>query len=325
MIDTPKVSIIIAIYNLARYLPQCLDSVLSQTLREIEIIAVNDGSTDNSLEILEGYARHYSCLKIISQKNQGPAGAVNSGIAVATGEYVGLVANDDWVAQDMFARLYNAAKDADAEMALCNYMICPEGGAERPARFPVEPPITTGNTWLRHLCFTPDFAPALQRCLFRRDWLNAHALRFPMVRNAEDQQMACLVYAHASIVAVVNEPLCFYRVRLGSVSNDKSDRSQINRIEAQLVLAKSLGDLITQERGLPECYPALHWKIADSLLGVEHCVNGLKSVAARQEALQMVAASGYASLLWKHAIGWQQKRRAMKRIGIHWVRQYWGY
>ena len=84
----PKISLIIAVYNVERYLRECLDSVVNQTLKDIEIICVNDGSTDNSLNILKEYAKKDERIKIITQENQGLACSRNNALKIATGEYV---------------------------------------------------------------------------------------------------------------------------------------------------------------------------------------------------------------------------------------------
>lgn len=110
----PKVSVIIPVYNAKDYLERCLDSVCNQTLKDIEIICVDDCSTDNSLEILNKYADKYPQMKIIHQKvNGGESKARNTGIDNATGEYLGFVDNDDTIDLDFFEKLYNNSKNAD--------------------------------------------------------------------------------------------------------------------------------------------------------------------------------------------------------------------
>lgn len=104
-----KVSVLVPVYNVERYLRQCLDSVLAQTLKEIEVICVNDGSTDSSLAILKEYASKDSRIKIINQKNSGYGIAMNVATDNATGEYIGIVEPDDFIEPDMFEVLYNAA------------------------------------------------------------------------------------------------------------------------------------------------------------------------------------------------------------------------
>lgn len=111
--EQPKVSIVVPVYNVAEYLTECLESLVSQSLKDIEIICVNDGSTDNSLEILEKYALCDNRVKIITQENRGQGHARNAAILVASGEYIGFVDSDDWVCTEYFERLYNASQNVD--------------------------------------------------------------------------------------------------------------------------------------------------------------------------------------------------------------------
>jgi len=113
-----KVSVIIPVYNVQKYLAKCLDSVINQTLKDIEIICVNDGSTDNSLEILKAYAEKDSRIKIISQENRGLSAARNAGTAAASGEYIGFVDSDDWISLDYYEKLYNMAQKTDSDIAV---------------------------------------------------------------------------------------------------------------------------------------------------------------------------------------------------------------
>ena len=113
-----KVSIIVPIYNTEKYIEKCLNSLVNQTLRDIEIICVNDGSTDNSMIIVRKFANKDSRIKIFEQENKKQGAARNAGMRIATGEYIGFVDSDDWVDLDYFERLYNAAKKYDSDIAL---------------------------------------------------------------------------------------------------------------------------------------------------------------------------------------------------------------
>lgn len=113
-----KVSIIVPVYNTEKFLEKCLNSLIGQTLQDIEIVCVNDGSTDNSLKILTDYANKDSRIIIINQENKMQGAARNAGTAVATGEYIGFVDSDDWVDLDYFEKLYNTAKKYDMDIAL---------------------------------------------------------------------------------------------------------------------------------------------------------------------------------------------------------------
>ena len=132
-----KVSVIMPIYNTEKYLVQCLESVINQTLKEIEIVCVNDGSTDGSLEILSKYQKKDKRIKIINKQNTGYGDSMNEGIREANGEYIGIVEPDDFVQHDMFEKLYKVAKRKNVDIVKSNYIefdetsekfvqICPE-------------------------------------------------------------------------------------------------------------------------------------------------------------------------------------------------------
>jgi len=115
-----KVSVIVPVYNVEKLLKRCIDSLLGQTLQEIEIIAVDDGSTDSSLAILENYAKQNKKLKCIGKKNGGLSDARNHGLPYATGEYVGYVDSDDFVDPDMYETMYDKAKEHGSDIVECN-------------------------------------------------------------------------------------------------------------------------------------------------------------------------------------------------------------
>lgn len=118
---SPVISIIVPIYNMDSYLRRCLDSLLAQTMTEIEIIAVNDGSTDTSLKILSDYKRKDERIIIINKENEGVSAARNDGISLAKGEFIGFVDPDDWVSSDMYENLYQRAKNGTTDIIMCSY------------------------------------------------------------------------------------------------------------------------------------------------------------------------------------------------------------
>ena len=113
------ISIIIPVYNVEQYLPKCLDSILAQTYKNLEIILVNDGSQDNSGKICDDYAKKDTRIKVIHQKNGGVAAARNMGLSIANGEWIGFLDSDDWIEQDMFEYLLNLTLKYDADVAQC--------------------------------------------------------------------------------------------------------------------------------------------------------------------------------------------------------------
>lgn len=118
--DSINVSVIIPIYNAEKYLTQCIESVLNQTLQNIEIILINDGSKDGSEDICKEFLKKDSRIKYYYKTNEGLAAARQDGINMASGEYIGFVDSDDWVELDMYEKMYLSAMKNDADVVLCN-------------------------------------------------------------------------------------------------------------------------------------------------------------------------------------------------------------
>lgn len=117
----PKVSIIVPMYCVEQYIQKCIDSLVNQTLKEIEIILVDDGSPDKCGKIADEYSKKDSRIKVIHQENAGLGPARNSGIKIATGEYIGFVDSDDWVNNEMFERLYRKSIDKNADIVVSGH------------------------------------------------------------------------------------------------------------------------------------------------------------------------------------------------------------
>lgn len=118
---TPKISIIVPCYNVEKYLPQCMDSLFNQTLQNIEIILVNDGSPDSCPILCDEYATKDTRVKVIHKKNGGLGLARNSGMELATGKYIAFLDSDDFVDLDMYRKLYEKAESEDADVCYCGY------------------------------------------------------------------------------------------------------------------------------------------------------------------------------------------------------------
>ena len=121
MIKNPLVSIIVPIYNAEKYMKKGIDSIINQTLKEIEIILINDGSSDNSGKIADEYAKKDSRIIVIHQENSGPSVARNKGISIAKGKYIGFVDSDDYVEETMYEEMYKYASENKVQMAMCSY------------------------------------------------------------------------------------------------------------------------------------------------------------------------------------------------------------
>ena len=139
----PLISIIVPVYNVEAYLHQCLQSILDQTYTNLEIIVVDDGSTDHSPAICDHFAALDARVKVIHKKNGGQSAARNIGLDTASGEYIGFVDSDDWIDNDMYETLYNLISQYGADISACTHYLEYEDG--RPTVYRSKEEIMTFN------------------------------------------------------------------------------------------------------------------------------------------------------------------------------------
>ena len=174
----PKVSVIIPVYNTEKYLKKCLDSVCNQTLSDIEIICINDCSTDNSLEILNEYASKDDRIKIINfEENKGAAVARNVGIDTACGEYIGFVDSDDFVDSDFYEKLYNTASENNSDIAKGEYKYTNDGLVNEKLNEKIKECKTN---------FSFEYCSAI----FKTKLIKDNGIKFPILRDMEDPVFA---------------------------------------------------------------------------------------------------------------------------------------
>jgi glycosyltransferase involved in cell wall biosynthesis len=118
-----KISVIVPVYNVEEYLHRCVDSILLQTHKDLEVILINDGSTDNSGRICDWYKNQDHRIKVVHKENGGLSSARNAGLDIANGEYIGFVDSDDWIAHDMYEYMLNLIDDTGSDVAVINYIL----------------------------------------------------------------------------------------------------------------------------------------------------------------------------------------------------------
>ncbi len=213
----PKLSIIVPVYNVENYLRKCLDSILGQTLKEIEIICVNDGSTDTSPTILQEYQGKDNRIIVINQENQGLGAARNAGISKAQGEYLGFVDSDDFIAPTMFEKLYKKACMFDSDIVLTNinlyYMDSGECVLFRDDKFYARMSEAKYFTVAEHPHIL-QFIGVWDR-IYRRAFIEKYHLLNPVNRIYEDVLFTVQTCVFAERISVVNEPLYYYRKNTG--------------------------------------------------------------------------------------------------------------
>lgn len=188
----PKVSIIIPVYNAGAFLHDCVQSLLMQTLYDCEFIFINDGSTDNSLEILQTYQLQDERIILINQTNKGISIARNKGIEISTGTYIGFMDNDDFVKNDMFEKMYNTAVKDDLDILISKTILGRDGKyIDKPSVFPVD--IIYDKKFI-NLNIIPNLLKvedlfAVWNKIYKRDLVFSNNVRFPNDRSIEEDNM----------------------------------------------------------------------------------------------------------------------------------------
>ena len=210
-----KVSIIMPVYNVEKYIDKCLDSLVNQTLKEIEIIVVNDGSPDNSQDIIDKYVKKYpQKVKSYIKENGGQGSARNFGLKVASGEYIGYVDSDDYVELDMYEKLYNKAKKEKLDIVICgSYNVCESGKKE------VELNRKIFGDKKKNAFFG---RMAVWNKIYKRELLLDSGLTFRSKLWYEDLDFTIQILAKAKKVGYVNKPFYNYLIREGSTMNNSN-------------------------------------------------------------------------------------------------------
>lgn len=234
-----KVSVIIPVYNAEKYLEDCLNSVTGQTLRDLEIICVNDGSTDNSAQILDAYAEKDSRIRVVHKENGGLVSARKTGIVAATGEYVGYVDSDDWIEPDMYEKLYEKARDygcdivasglfrqfSDSAVKVTN-TIAPglyDRDAVRREIFP--------RMLYNGIYYQMGVRPNLVNKLFKKELLLNIQMNVPeSITNGEDVAVTYPSILHADKICLTDEVFYHYRQCESSMTKTMGTELDISRI-----------------------------------------------------------------------------------------------
>jgi len=219
-----KVSIIIPVYNVDKYLETCLKSVINQTLKEIEIICVNDGSTDNSLDILQKFQINDNRIIIINQENSGQGIARNKALKIAKGEYIGFVDPDDWIKPTMFETLYNTAKEFKSDLVEESYIIHNEiRNYEKYVKNKVKLPVrkSFNHNDVKNYLFSPKLA--VWNKLYKAELINKNKIEFMDLYRSEDIIFTVKSRFFANNIVYIDNADYFYRIKKIDISSSDKD------------------------------------------------------------------------------------------------------
>lgn len=221
------ISVVVPVYNVENYLERCLDSLVNQTYKNLEIILINDGSSDNSLSICQKYAEKDKRVKVYSQENSGLSSARNKGVSLASGKYIGFVDSDDVISLKMYENLYKVMIENDSEIGLCDFVCFSEK--------PLFDDVFTYEKMNR--------IKALENLMIDRN-ITSHAVdklylkslfdntKYPIGQKFEDISTTFKLFMKANNIVYIPHALYGYYQRTGSITGSYSKSSTIDFINA---------------------------------------------------------------------------------------------
>lgn len=244
----PEVSVIIPVYNTAKFLPKCIDSLRNQTLVNIEIICVDDGSTDGSGEILDQYAKKDRRIAVIHQKNAGSSAARNAGLKAAKGIYIGFSDSDDHSEPNMYETLVGEARKSNADVVICGAKIYPE--YPRAGQWLYDSLTTQRQVFDKYdasLSFSnPQTNNFLWRTLIKTELITENNITFETdLQLGEDKTFLCNVYPHANRISVIPDQLyhyCWHRE--GSLMDTLAYANNTEKLDKHCNLVDKIADSV---------------------------------------------------------------------------------
>ena len=246
----PKISVIVPVYNVEKYLPKCLDSILCQTFSNIEIICVNDGSTDNSRKILEEYKNKDSRIIIVDKKNGGLSSARNAGMKVAKGEFYSFIDSDDWIDSSMLEKLYKNITSLDTDISICAVHQFDEANQKIDDSNPYytleyfdSSFDNKSFSYKETKPFIMDVCVMAWNELYRRSLIDKCKAEFPDGLIFEDGPFFFSIFFKTQKVSIVREFLYYYRVnRIGSIIQ-KAGKKFLHIIDVAEIMYNKIKDL----------------------------------------------------------------------------------
>ena len=226
-----KVSIIVPIYNTQQYLRKCLDSLVNQTLKDIEIICINDGSTDDSQRIVDEYTKKYANVKSYIKENGGISSVRNYGIKLAQGEYIGFVDSDDYVELDMYEKLYKFATSKDLNVAVCAYYL-DEGNKQT---------IYKEYHYQDTREMLTRFYGVLWNKIYKKTFIDSLDFDFPLGKRFEDSYYLAHMALYIDKIDFLDDALIHYVMHFNSLTNTRS-KTTLDAIDMMNCLRKYYQD-----------------------------------------------------------------------------------
>ncbi len=253
------VSVIIPVYNTEKYLSACIDSILRQEHVTLEIILVDDGSTDSSALICDKYAKKHSNIKAIHIANSGPATAKNEGLKHAQGNYIALTDSDDKMLPLMLSKMTAAGYKHHADIICCNYMQIDENGNQSFLQYSYKEYVLNHEEGFIHFFSKDKIYSQCWTKLYRRQMLaDNHIANEPGLRTDEDFIFNIKAFSYAKTTAIVDEPLYEYTYREGSLAHNYFKKNIRQYIDNRIQRVKVTQEAVEQESNFVKEWSIVH-------------------------------------------------------------------
>lgn len=223
-----KISVIVPVYNVEKYLEKCVDSLINQSYKNLEIILVDDGATDSSGTLCDKLQKKDERIKVIHKVNGGLSDARNAGLDIATGEYIAFLDSDDYVHKDLYSSLYTLMKDNDCDLGICNYVyVDEEGNSIAPVSDTLKDEVINRDEVIDKLMTKLNFyyVTAWNK-LYKKSVLDN--IRFPKGKIHEDEYVAHYVLAASNKVVTTSNVYIYYVQRQGSITNTQISAKKLH-------------------------------------------------------------------------------------------------
>ena len=212
----PKVSVIVPVYNVEKYIARCLNSLVNQTIEDLEIIVVNDGSKDNSEQIIKQFKKDYKNIIYVKKENGGLSSARNFGLIYATGEYVAFLDSDDYVDRSLYKKMYEKAKETNSDYVECDFIW----------KYPDHEKIDVGFRYKDKKEMFEKARVVAWNKLIKREIIINNKLEFPVGLYYEDIEFFYKLLPYINNFSFVEEPLIYYVQRGNSIVNKQDSRTK---------------------------------------------------------------------------------------------------
>ena len=225
MADNIKVSVIVPIYNVEEYLRECLDSLVKQTLKEIEVLMVNDGSTDSSGDIAAEYANKYNNFHLFNKSNEGQGAARNYAIPLVKGEYMAFLDSDDYVSEDAYEKLYRMSENGEREIIIGNVK---RFNSKRIYNSSLHTNVFKDNIKNTNIVKNPELIYDTTSCnkLFKLEFWKENDFKFPEGVLYEDIPVTIISHIKSKSTAILTDIIYYWRKREGDNKSINSTKNQ---------------------------------------------------------------------------------------------------